>query len=423
MNKKTKFFKNALLFQFIPVLLLGIWISLDNQRQEILKIREIHPYEFSLGLIAPIIFLGFSCLVSIIIFSLKNEQFEADEKEDLKKLRQNNFWKFAFYCNVFFVIIIAVFSFGIFRKDPFVIDQIILFYCCIFFRCVLIVIISMITASFLLTTGIYWKTNKILAFTILIFSILIISVTFVYEVIFIGEFMTHSENYNNAHLGKKGDSENDSYTSEESDGESYDEKEKATLIAAWNYFIEKKYDLEGKDDFLSIRSSIHYTLFENIIEEDHYYLLNYIITNKDDPNALYDGFEKYKFILYNSISEKTYRVSNFNKIVNGLLATYEDVLGDSEKLNAIYQIMDVPLDGQELDAYDYYPKIKKYFSDDTVELLEKYELSNNNHYNKSDIVWFYSFWARRQHEGNIKEVAIILNEIKDNYKIDNTISK
>jgi hypothetical protein len=30
--------------------------------------------------------------------------------------------------------------------------------------------------------------------------------------------------------------------------------------------------------------------------------------------------------------------------------------------------------------------------------------------------WFYGFWARRNNEGNLKEVALILKEIKEHYE-------
>ena len=72
-------------------------------------------------------------------------------------------------------------------------------------------------------------------------------------------------------------------------------------------------------------------------------------------------------------------------------------------------------DGYGLDAGDYYPQLEKYFTAETVELLESTRLSNGSQFSNGDIVWFYSFWARRNHEGNVNEVLSVLREIQENY--------
>ena len=72
-------------------------------------------------------------------------------------------------------------------------------------------------------------------------------------------------------------------------------------------------------------------------------------------------------------------------------------------------------EGYGLDAGEYYPELEKYFTPETIELLESTRLSNGSQFSNGDIVWFYSFWARRNHENNSDEVVSVLREIKEYY--------
>jgi len=148
MNKKTRFFKNVLLLQFIPILLLGILISSNFREQKILKIRQLHPYEFNYGYAVPLFVFGVGLVLALFSLFSKQEDITQDEAEILKIKRKQNFWKFAFYCNVFFVGVTAIFSAVIFRENPIVIDQPVLFYGSIISRALLVVVISLVTASF-----------------------------------------------------------------------------------------------------------------------------------------------------------------------------------------------------------------------------------------------------------------------------------
>lgn len=195
MDNKTKFFRSVILLQFILVFLLGIFILFNLQHQKILKIRYLHPYEFTYGFVLPMLFFGVSLVVSTWYLFSKKEYSIENEIDILKAKRLQNFWKFAFYWNVFIVIFIAIVSAGVFRQDPCVIDQPILFYILIYVRCLIVLIVSMVMASLFLSSGIYWKSNKTLAAIIVIFSFFIIFMAFIFEILFIGEFMTASKGY------------------------------------------------------------------------------------------------------------------------------------------------------------------------------------------------------------------------------------
>ena len=101
MDNKTKFFKSVVLLQFIPALLLGVLILLNFRNQNLLNIRGLHPNEFNYAFIVPLIFFGFAFLLSIFYFFSKQHESAEDESEILKIKRQANFWKYAFYSNIF----------------------------------------------------------------------------------------------------------------------------------------------------------------------------------------------------------------------------------------------------------------------------------------------------------------------------------
>lgn len=433
MNKKTKFFKNVLLLQFIPILLLGILILSNFREQKILKIRQLHPYEFNYGYAIPLFVFGIGLVLALFsLFSKQEDISQDDEAEILKIKRRQNFWKFAFYCNVFFVAVIAIFSVLIFLEEPLAIDQAILFYSFIFSRSLLVVVISLVTASFLLAAGINWKINKTLAVTVLIFSFFIIGISCAGELIFVNKFNTASEEYNNAKNEKKSlgneEVESEDYTESveseenyegEDEGESEDvEKEpleidKSKLLSSLEYLMENWFGEKPSHirEFSYARIYISTNLQQG--EDDTFYLLNYMENLKDRPKELTAGFDSYKTILYNTVSAETYRSAGFDKVVEKLLLTYEDIGAESEKLNKIYQVMEMdPADESQSTIGAYLPGLEKYCSSYTLRKLKSYKDFSSY---DSDIVWFYSFWARRNREGNINEIASILKQIKEHY--------
>ncbi|MCV9932076.1 hypothetical protein OIU80_07255 [Flavobacterium sp. LS1R47] len=417
MDRKTKFFKTVLLLQFVLVLLLGALSLMNFRKQKLLNIRGLHPYEFNYGYAVPLI-LFVVCLVILIPYLfLKQQDVVEDEAGMQKKIRQQNFWKFAFYCNVFFVVIITIFTIAISRKDPFIIDQAIAFYGLVFLRSLLVIILSLVTASFLLSAGIYWKTNKTMGVVILLFGFLIICISLVYEAAFASMFMRNSEVYINRR-DEKGLSSDAAQVSEDYVEESEEidtEVVKSKLISSWNSLIQDWGGLEGKYDFYDVRILIGRSLDDHITENDYYYVVQYIDNLRERPDELYSGFENYRSVIYSIISPETYRIANFDKIVDGLLLTYEDIGAENQKLDEIYKSMNVSYDTPRPNMEQYYSEFEKHFSSETIRKLQDYKFSNGAKFQDSDLIWFYSFWARRNHEGNIEEIAIILNEIKEYY--------
>ncbi|MET3027343.1 hypothetical protein ABXT06_11725 [Flavobacterium sp. UW10123] len=437
MDRKTRFFKNAVILQFIPLLLLGFLVVSNFREQKILRIRQLHPYEFNYGYAVPLLIFGIGLVLALFsLFSKQEDILQDDEAEILKIKRKQNFWKFAFYSNVFFVAAITVFSAIISREDSIIIDQPVFFYGSIVLRALLVVVISLVTASFFLMAGINWKTNKALAVICLIFSFFIIGASVFGDVLFMGKFHEASESYkiakNERKAPRKGEEEvgdydgYDNYEEREEGEENHEESkeleepieiDKTRLEDSWNAIAENLFG--GKtgwgDEFSSVRSFVSNEMDPDTdLPDTYFYLLNYIENLKDRPKELYSVFENYKSIFYDVLSEETYHSKHFDEIVDGLLMAYDDVGTDTEKLNEIYRVMEIdPADSSETNIGGYLPGLKKYCSSYALRELKRNKIYCSN---SSDIVWFYSFWARRNKDGSVKEAAQILKEIKAHYK-------
>jgi len=416
MDRKTRFFKNAVILQFIPLLLLCLFIVSNFREQKILKIRQLHPYEFNYGELLPLIFFAVCCMVALFTLFPKTPDAPEDDEEILKRKRKQNFWKFAFYCNVFLLFVIGMFSVLVFQKDALIIDQPIHFYAIIFSRFLLVIIISLVVASFLLAAGLYWKINKSLATVILIFSFLILTVSTVFELVFVSVFIENSERHFIAKAQKQTGNQEEVYEdygeSEEADGES--ENTATLLYESWISLIENCGGTDGKEQFFNIRNLIEIAQQEQISYKDDYYLLNFIDNLRNKPDEIYSEFETFKPVFYSAVSENTYRRAHFDKIVEGLLLAHDDIGGEKDLLSEMYKVMKSNAK-DEGDNTDFFETFEYNFSEETVRKLYALKVSND-FYLSSDMRWFYGFWARRNNEGNLKEVALILKEIKEHYE-------
>lgn len=426
MDNQTRFFKSTILLQLIPIALLGIFLYSKFQKQEILNIPELHPNEFTIGTLFPVIFFVICCIISIPYLFSKKITEETEETEIKKSLRIKNFWKFSFYGNVILVVLILIFSviINLQHTKEIIVRGDEIYYLFVFFQALLPVLLSLILASFMLTSGVYWNTNKGLA-------VITLFLGFFFFVIFVGsnyllmnEFRKMSTyHYESLELENSAE-ETPVVVEEEIDESQYQEgdssEDRGELIEieeAWNYFLNNKYDLKGKQEFTEVRYPMYSNFLLNTEDDGDYFLTGYVNEIRKDPAMISLAFEMYKSVLYSSVSRRTYRIANFDKVIDGLLFTYEDLTSEenSGNMQKIFRIMNAPRDGYDLDAGEYYPQLEKYFSTETIELLESTRLSNGSQFSNGDIVWFYSFWARRNHEGNVSEVLSALKEIQENY--------
>ncbi|HEU4495756.1 MAG TPA: hypothetical protein VFR70_01775 [Flavobacterium sp.] len=426
-NTKTAFFKSVLLLQFPMLSLLGILLYVNYERQEFLAIPAIHPHEVNVAIAVPAILFCASLLLSGAFLLLKRKKQEEDEAEIQKQLRIKNFWKFAFYCNIFFLIIILLFTLiaNLQLTAIFLVEGSALIYFFIFFQALLVPLLSMIVASFMLSSGIYWSSNRGLASVILALGLFLLISWICAEYIFIKEFKNMSESY--AYLKNYEEAPEETVAEVEIDESRYqeegeeepreDQAEAVELEEAWDSFIKNRYDLKGNERLTDTRYYTYSNFLQASEDDKDYFLSKYFKDIRRSPATISFAFETYKYILYNSVSRRTYRIANFDKIINGLLVAYDDLTSEESagNIQKIYDIMSAEREGYDIDAGDYYPQLEKYFTQEAIYQLEDMRLSNGSQFSNGDIVWLYSFWARRNHEKNMDEVVAVLREIKENY--------
>lgn len=137
-----------------------------------------------------------------------------------------------------------------------------------------------------------------------------------------------------------------------------------------------------------------------------------------DPEKMKASFEKYNHLLYSLISPELYKKADFDKITKLLILSHDDIYNSEnpEKVLAkIYSNMLVPKKKVEYIQF-YYKSISPFISDKSQDYIN---YCNTKHYaltSEDDIVWIYSFWARRDREGNSQEVYNILTQIKEHYE-------
>lgn len=142
---------------------------------------------------------------------------------------------------------------------------------------------------------------------------------------------------------------------------------------------------------------------------------------KKNPSLITDIFEKNHNMFYSLITRRTYKKLDFDKVVTGLLISYNDIYSTpdyKERLEEIYKVMKFQKERDD-DAKKFYSKIEPFTSDEFLLNLEEIRLISGKQFADGDIVWFYSFWARRYNENNINQVYKIINEINSHYTEDN----
>jgi hypothetical protein len=149
--------------------------------------------------------------------------------------------------------------------------------------------------------------------------------------------------------------------------------------------------------------------------------VNFVNNLKKDPDLIIDIFEKHHSLFYSLITRRTYKTFDFDKVVMGLLISYNDIYSSpdyKERLEEIYKIMKFQ-NGRDDDAKNFYSKIEPFTSHEFLLNLEEIRLISGKQFADGDIVWFYSFWARRYNENSINQVYTVINEINNHYTEDN----
>lgn len=157
----------------------------------------------------------------------------------------------------------------------------------------------------------------------------------------------------------------------------------------------------------------------NSLKTDNNNIIKYFIKeNSQDNEKFIDLIDETKSKFYRIVSGRTYRISNVDKILSGLLLSYEDLYEKQENSNkclkSIYKLMN----NDNRDAEYYYDDIEKYISPESLEIYENIRNSNGSQFTNGDLVWYYSFWARRNNEGNAEQTVAIIRDVIEHYEPD-----
>lgn len=133
-----------------------------------------------------------------------------------------------------------------------------------------------------------------------------------------------------------------------------------------------------------------------------------------DGQRLKACFERYSEYLQEVLPTPVYRRSQVARYRDNLVATHdflETIPGYRQSLKALYDKMNVPLDGTE-------PQAEAYIKDIAFAAgLADYDsaIAKGDKEGNRLAVWLVSFWARRYAEGNADEVYYILRRMGDLY--------
>jgi hypothetical protein len=139
--------------------------------------------------------------------------------------------------------------------------------------------------------------------------------------------------------------------------------------------------------------------------------------------SLADLFYRYNSLLTLYLPYEKYVSYGYERVVELLIAAYDDMDGDGRKFEKIYNYM-TDIEYSEEDRLEL---IERYISDETKETFglghgETRELyvwnqAEGFYYCNSEARWAFSFWGRRHNEceGNPKDICEVLTAIRDLY--------
>jgi len=207
-------------------------------------------------------------------------------------------------------------------------------------------------------------------------------------------------------------------------------------------FLRNRYDEEYSDsrisnyvkfffaDFLYLKKNQSLTGFRNEtkigLHSAEYVHEIRLLTDKlrKNPDELRDAYESYRPILFALLSRSIYNDSNVDLLIEVLISSRDDISraenenkGEIEVLDMIYKTM---TSGAEKEfPNDHFSQISPFVSKKTWGLITRNSKQNRKtDYNtKATAVWIYSFWARRNQEGNMDVTYAILKDVKKHYEV------
>ena len=451
---KLIFYKTALLIELFFILCSLVFFSSVSVSSTTLKVEipTVHPYEFYLVSLSGCILLFVSSLIALLIVVSKGNtpQKEEETEPSTEGNPKNLFWKYSFLVNGLLSFLILGITFYTFATldSQMIIYQPHLFKNYVYIICIAQFTISLLTGAIFNIAGLLWLKNKVVASVVVIVGLFLFILPLGYLTYF--KSYTYHDQANASYYQEVEEASNAIATGaieveeEHYDmGEEYEEYEEGeeedyfsfsdlwedpsedeenvrsatsiirNIVAAYegnNYlgYMRHVYDPRSNNEAIEKNTPIDY--FHKIKEK----LLN-------NPEVLQSAFDNYKHLLYETISVKTYIRNDVDVVIELLLLSYYDIQSDDnaaatlEEVNRIMTSHPKNEYNYEDDATDFYPEIKDFVSEKMLEKYSTLKYSNKYNVTKGDIVWAYSFWARRNKEGTMQSVLTILTEVKKHY--------
>ncbi|ASV32173.1 hypothetical protein CJ263_19175 [Maribacter cobaltidurans] len=144
-------------------------------------------------------------------------------------------------------------------------------------------------------------------------------------------------------------------------------------------------------------------------------LIPYLVYRVDRSSEnIFAIWNLYKAHFFDMVDMDTYKNLKLDRTVNDLLHSYDHLKKNPDHellLVKAYQLTD-SLNQQKI-ASDYEPGAYGTSAQDQHPFLQEIMQDDTASYHRK--LWSYSFWMRRNHEGNTAVVASLLKEIKENY--------
>ncbi|KRD62588.1 hypothetical protein ASE40_02005 [Flavobacterium sp. Root935] len=445
-----KSYKIILIVQFFILVALGFTfykVEYDEYFSIITKIPL-----FLIGFF-PLILLGISILVQRLVLTViySDSSKNHSEKED-----EDRFWTISFFTYVIFgsfMFLTSLIAFALSFRSAAEEYKVFILKLCIFI--VLLIAVSLIIGLFLKVKEKVNEVSKMLSALMIFLSLILFGGAF-----FIGVGnMATSELYLNVMfdaikvmpLVDERLAVIDSSTVEDTEvigsGMKYVEdyygfRDMNTSNIKSTGFLRNRYDEEYSDsrisneikfffaDFLYLRKNQSLTGYRNEtkigLHADEYVYETKFIADKlrENPDVLRDAYESYRPILFALLSRSIYNDSNVDLLIEVLISSRDDISraenenkGEIEVLDMIYKTM--TSDAEKEFPNDHFSQISPFVSKKTWGLIKRNSKQNRKtDYNtKATAVWIYSFWARRNQEGNMDVTYAILKDVKKHYEV------
>ncbi len=143
-----------------------------------------------------------------------------------------------------------------------------------------------------------------------------------------------------------------------------------------------------------------------------YWKLANFLFRRSCSTLLMDIFNEYKDLAIRLLPYEKYRDNGYERTVNLLIISYEDMNGDGSKFSKIYNVMS----DNEMDYDDKKEVIMRYVSEIGREAYY-YDYAEGRDLDDTLVMWGYSFWGRRYHEcdGNPEDIYNVLIAVRDMY--------